>query len=293
MIEVLKNIKRRLVHYSYYWSWILGGRKTAQDFYAESIVSIAARWEGEIDPMLTYTAMYDVLRQRGFNGSFWELGGGYSTILAPLSLRLPTSLIHSVDFNPSKYRRILNSPSVSRTFLDNINLYYEITVSFEEVQDALDKISRRLCQYPVESVKMALRSYAGHTFDICNDSDQIASLAVDTFNQHPHAKEEYAFYTSFNALEGKKLCSRLVDEKRKMDALFLDCGELSSVAEFVLLESQVPEGGYILLHDIYYPKSIKNYLVAAFLELSEEWDVVYRDKASPQGGLVAVRRYAA
>ena len=69
--------------------------------------------------------------------------------------------------------------------------------------------------------------------------------------------------------------------------MFLDCGEISSTAEFTILEPLLPVGGYILLHDIYFPKSIKNYLVATFLKLSENWDVIYIDRISSQGGLVA------
>lgn len=287
---LLKNIKRRLVHFIYYWKWVFGYRKTAQDFYAESIVSIAARWEGEVDPLLTYTAMYDVLRQRGFSGSFWELGGGYSTILAPLSLRLPATSVHSVDFNPVKYHRILNSPAIAHAFLKNINLYSEITVSYAQVNEALREVSQRLCIYPLEAVKQTLSIYAGDTFESCSDMEKLTSKLVSTFNEHPHAIEEYGFYQQFDAIEGEKLSSRLAKRGKQMDALFLDCGELSSIAEFVLLESLVPIDGYILLHDIYYPKSIKNYLVAAIIDLSPDWEVLYRDSASRQGGLVAVRK---
>jgi hypothetical protein len=54
--------------------------------------------------------MFDVLQQRRFEGSFWELGGGYySTVLAPLSIGPAWDQIYSVDFNPDKYHRIFNS----------------------------------------------------------------------------------------------------------------------------------------------------------------------------------------
>ena len=48
-------------------------------------------------------------------------------------------------------------------------------------------------------------------------------------------------------------------------------------------------GSYALLHDIYYPKSIKNFLVAIYLELDDSWEILYLDNASPQGGLVAIK----
>ena len=289
MMEILKKVKRLVIHTLIYWRWKLGGRKTPQDFYAESVVSIAARWEGEVDPLLTYTAMYDVLRQRKFSGSFWELGGGYSTILAPLSLRIPMSKIHSVDFNPDKYDRILNSAWKKRNFLKAINLYSEITVSYQQVEESLLEIAERLTKYSLEDVLRAVGLFAGDSFSSCNDKAQLKELMLNSFREHPNAHDEKAFYDFFDAPCGEKLCSRLVSSQTRMDVLFLDCGELSSIAEFILLEPLVPVGGFILLHDIFYPKSIKNYLVATLLELSEEWEVLYKDEASPQGGLVAIR----
>ena len=91
-------------------------------------------------------------------------------------------------------------------------------------------------------------------------------------------------------MTGPKLCSEIVADGPAVDALFLDCGELSSVVEFALLEPTLPAGGYLLLHDIRYPKSIKNFLVATYLELSLDWEVLYSDLVSPQGGMVAIRR---
>ena len=129
IIEILRYLKRLSIHRIHYWKWIFGNRKTPQDFYAEATVSIAARWEGEIDPLLTYTGMFDKLRQRKFSGSFWELGGGYSTILAPLSLRIPMSSIHSIDFDPMKYHRILNNRANSKKFLSQINLYPKLQLA--------------------------------------------------------------------------------------------------------------------------------------------------------------------
>ena len=64
IIEILRYLKRLSIHRIHYWKWVFGNRKTPQDFYAEATVSIAARWEGEIDPLLTYTGMFDKLYAR-------------------------------------------------------------------------------------------------------------------------------------------------------------------------------------------------------------------------------------
>ena len=110
--------------------------------------------------------------------------------------------------------------------------------------------------------------FAGNTFNGCSNLQELKHQIQKKFNEHPHALDERRFYKDFDAIEGERLCSHLVAQKVDMGALFLDCGELSSIAEFLILEQLVPQGGYIILHDIYYPKSIKiswslRYLISA------------------------------
>lgn len=286
MIQALKQLKHRMMR----WRWLVGGRQTPEDFYAESIISIACRWYGEVQPLLTYTAMFDVLRQRHFNGSFWELGGGYSTVLAPFALGLPWDQIYSVDFNPDKYHRILNSKKHTKSFLSKINLMSQITVSLEQIEHSLHLVCDRLGAFEVEDLQQAFAKY-GYQMPVqdIGVGDWKSKLLKD-FWGHNGANAERSFYERFDAMTGPKLCTEIVADGPAVDALFLDCGELSSVAEFALLEPILPVGGYLLLHDIRYPKSIKNFLVATYIELSSDWEVIYTDLATPQGGMVAVRR---
>lgn len=259
------------------------------DFFADAVFSIAARWRGEVDPVLTYAAMFDVLRQRRFSGKFLELGGGYSTILAPVSLKLPSGAIHSVDFNPRKYRRILNSAKNSEAFLKQIHLYPGISVSFEQVVEGLDEILNKISSYPPKKIQDAFATFGlGDLIQIDERQAWIAKVR-ELFLSHPAATEERVFYSSMDAMDGEKLCSAFVAEKAQFDAIFFDCGELSSIGEFALMMPTMKCGSYVLLHDIYYPKSIKNFLVAIYLELDDSWEILYLDNASPQGGLVAIK----
>jgi hypothetical protein len=286
MIQALKQIKHGMTR----WRWLLGGRQTPADFYAESVISIACRWNGEVQPLLTYTAMFDVLRQRQFSGSFWELGGGYSTILAPLSLDLPLNQIYSVDFNLDKYHRILNSKRNTQKFLSKINLMSEITVSLEQVEQSLSLICDRLEAFETDELHRTLAKY-GYQTPVQNIGHVgWKSELLNDFWGHDAANLEKSFYESFDAMTGARLCSQIVADRPQIDAFFLDRGELSSVAEFVLLEPILQPGSFLLLHDIRYPKSIKNFLVATYLELCPDWEVIYTDFATLQGGMVARRR---
>ena len=101
--------------------WGLSPKSSSLDFYGEAVRSIAGRWHGEMPPMTTYHALFDILRQRDFTGTLLELGGGYSTILAKELFDDRLVKLTSVDFNPEKYHRILNSKRTSVNFLKTIN----------------------------------------------------------------------------------------------------------------------------------------------------------------------------
>ena len=101
------------------------------------------------------------------------------------------------------------------------------------------------------------------------------------------SKNEIAFYREFDAITGERECSRIAASELQIDAVFLDCGEASSLAEFLALEHRLESGSYVLLHDIYFPKSIKNFLLGALLTLDSDWEILYQDNISKQGGLVA------
>ena len=100
---------------------------------------------------------------------------------------------------------------------------------------------------------------------------------------------EVNFYKNFNAMTGEGACAEVAKSGVNVDAVFFDCGEASSLAEFLALERSFKQGSYVLLHDIYYPKSIKNFLLAALLTLDPSWEVIYQDTVSDQGGMVAIK----
>ncbi len=238
--------------------------------------------------------MFDVLRQRNFSGSFLELGGGYSTILLPNILSANSVIVTSVDLNPSKYNWILNSIRAKNNFLSTIKNIQKPTVSLEEVFIGLESLRLCLLKFDRTQLVKTLHEYVLSSIDDvlkiadCINSDNGDELRSLIMSHHAYL-EDLKFYKSQNYESQLGFCSELVEKKFKADAIFFDCGEISSAAEWVILSDTIKVGGYALLHDIYYPKSIKNFLVATYIELSKNWEIIYRDKASPQGAMVAVR----
>ena len=273
--------------------WALSRKKTPLDFYGEAMKSLSGRWHGEMASITTYHALFDVLRQREFSGSLLELGGGYSTILAKTLFDDRQVQITSVDLYPTKYNRILNSKKTSLNFLKTINSINEITVSFEEVERALEVIVNRLLGYAQDDVRLNLSKFINDS-QVCEEfsiyADKKDAKAIcQKIKGHDGFMGEVNFYKNFNAMTGKGACAKVAESGVNVDAVFFDCGEASSLAEFLALESSLKKGSYALLHDIYFPKSIKNFLLATLLMLDPSWEGLYVDEVSDQGGMVAVK----
>lgn len=238
--------------------------------------------------------MFDVLRQRNFFGNFLELGGGYSTVILPNILDGNNISITSVDLNPDKYLWILNSNKTKNKFLSTIKNIQKPTVSLEEVFIGLETLRLSLSKFNRTKLENVLSGYVRGSNEIVekiadsiysNDGESLKELIIS----HPAYKEDLKFYKSQSYETGFGYCHELAQENFKANAIFFDCGEISSAAEWIILSDSICVNGYALLHDIYYPKSIKNFLVAAYIELSDDWSIIYRDTASTQGALVAVR----
>jgi len=260
------------------------------DLIAEAFYGIGARWHGEYHPIYTYMVMFDYLRQYNVQGSGLEIGGGYSTILLSEYAASNKLSIRSIDVNPDKYLRIIPSKSSRRFLFEKINRVDRLTVSFDEVLTAYrNTLNKKIQEVGIDSFCEHLRKY------VSTDklSECINLVREEKLGEYiltlPILKGEKEFYLSNNLMSGSGYCSELKSLDEKFDFIFFDCGEYSSLAEWFILEDQIKQGGYVFLHDIYFPKSIKNFIVAVLMESSNKWEILYVDKYSKQGGLVARR----
>ena len=289
----MKNFLRMIKHRIIMAKWSLFGKKTAFGFYGEAMRSISARWHGEFEAVDTYHSLFSVMKQRRFGGAFLELGGGYSTILANMIFDRDAVDITSVDFHPAKYDRILNSKSNRINFLKSIDSINAITVSFDQVEKSLIEIVERLLTFDSKLLDLYISSFITDSKLLKEFKVYIASkntsAICEMVTKHPNFQNEVGFYIEHDALDGGGICSQFSKSERPIDALFLDCGEASSIAEFLVLEEKLQEGCFVLLHDIFYPKSVKNFLLATLLSLDPGWEVLFIETISAQGGLVAIK----
>ena len=284
---LLKTIKHRLLLLSHG----LSGPVQYEVAVAEAMAGIAGRWHGEIDPVYSYLAMLDVLKQAGATGNGLEIGGGYSTVLLCQLVDRNAMRIESIDMNPDKYLRIIPRARTRRYVFERIRRIDRLSVSFAQVEQAYrETLPARIAEIGHERFLSALAPFCKNDEAAENwfDVSAISSWELgERLMQLRLCELEKQFYTANALLQGEGYCSELVSQGRDFEFVFFDCGEYSSLAEWFLLEGQIKPGGFALLHDIYYPKSIKNFLVAALITLSDSWEIVYHDKVSPQGALVA------
>ena len=283
----LKAIKHRLLLLTHG----LTGPVHYEDAVAEVMAGIAGRWHAEIDPVYSYLAMLDVLKQAGAMGDGLEIGGGYSTVLLCQLVDRNGMRIESIDMNPDKYLRIIPRARTRRYVFERIRRIDRLSVSFAQVEQAyLEKLPALIAEIGHERFLAALAPFCKEDQAAENWFNVAASSSWELgerLMQLPLCKLEKQFYTVNALLHGQGYCSELMTQDRQFEFVFFDCGEYSSLAEWFLLESQIKPGGFALLHDIYYPKSIKNFLVAALISLSDSWEIIYHDKVSPQGAMVA------
>jgi hypothetical protein len=79
-------------------------------------------------------------------------------------------------------------------------------------------------------------------------------------------------------------------ESFKPNLIYLDTGEFSANLEFNLINKLAEPGTILLVQDILFPKSIKSFLISSFLLTTKRWKVIWIDKTTPQGIIMAIKK---
>jgi len=75
---------------------------------------------------------------------------------------------------------------------------------------------------------------------------------------------------------------------KRLDFYFSDCGEYCGLPEWRIVKDIIDIGGIFAAHDIYHPKSIKNFKVVEEIENSKDWAVLEKTKTK-QGMFIAMK----
>ena len=143
---------------------------------------------------------------------------------------------------------------------------------------------------PEDELRDACPSVTFMTGWSITDSDMI-KLGNPLFNKsrYKNTPDEKVAY----GIEPMKGETDLIRKAMEMfgvpDMFFCDTGEYCGYAEWTLMRNIIPVGGFIALHDIHYPKSIKNFMAYRdILAKPNKWDLLY--KSMSRQGLCIARR---
>jgi len=126
-----------------------------------------------------------------------------------------------------------------------------------------------------------------------NEKDFIDIMKWGEFKKYPDGdyKDGLVAHGDISVMTGEKDLIRkalLKYKDEELDFFFSDSGEYSGLAEWNIVKDKIKVGGYFAAHDIYYPKSIKNFKVAKIIKKSGKWDI--KVKTSTRQGLLIAQR---
>jgi hypothetical protein len=112
---------------------------------------------------------------------------------------------------------------------------------------------------------------------------------LNLFSRSMRYEKEISLLESHDTGISSDIIVKLIDDGNTWDFVLFDSGELSSIIEWELLKDHIKIGGFAAFHDIYFPKSIKNFVVCASILGDPNWKPIYIDDTTAQGGFVAQR----
>ncbi len=252
---------------------------------------------------LQYVHGASLLRNLSPLDNVLELGRGYSTVVLAATLPAKARLF-SVDGKPVEAYDI--APCL-RTLAPRVEYVTGFTVTRAEL-DAfysggyrdpfLGRPARDILATLPDFLQPACGPYAAELDLPAEEGDRADFLARCREALAPHGKIHCLSALFPDILPGELHWSArgpetaldsVLAQAPVLDAVFFDCGEFSSMLEWEKLKDRIRPGGLALFHDIYFPKSVKNFLVCAALAADPAWEVLYRDASTPQGFLAARR----
>jgi hypothetical protein len=210
--------------------------------------------------------------------------------------------------NPESITLKLRSQIDTEDTMKNISFRKGVSISTEEIQDfynngfdkignisfdvalksTIDFIETNMDTRRIEKVSKILnidKFDSNILIDKILTNKKILAELIDIYRTD---EDELIFHKNNSIEEFNPLLKTIMDEEN-IDVVFLDSGEFSSLPEWEIVEPRLRVGGYVILHDIFFPKSFKNWLVAGSIMANPCYNVLFIDETTPQGLLVAQR----
>jgi len=260
--------------------------------------------EREQNVFLEYIRSFSFLFYSQDIASILEIGAGHSTLIFSLLAKRTGCRVTTIDKNPEALLRKIKNQTLIDEVFGNVNFEKEVSVSCDDFLSYYESTIQSIGGVNVNEVIENSGMYIELEMDNRKERDVINALGINKLAQAElkdvlisdgkfsdkllkiFRTRDDEFEHCCRASNSKGVLSAILD-RENIDVVFLDSGEFVSIVEWEIVSKKLKKGAYVLLHDIYFPKSFKNWLVCASISASPKWDVLYQDKSTPQGMLLA------
>ena len=242
-----------------------------------------------------------------------ELGAGVSTVLFADYAERTGASFYSID---TAFDRVQQVCSLNPTRFSNVerhaNLLTGTTISRQSMAEFYETGHKSLCGVPANRILAGASHFTNKNIrhqryaslaPWLNNADWKASRlfmqddmllfppsVLDHFSEHKSYAGSLDFLDEHEQLGHGSLIEDQRIKNITWDMILFDCGELTSLIEFIQLSPCVRPGGLVAFHDIFFPKSFKNFIAAGIVLESSDWEVLHLDNSTIQGLLVARKK---
>ncbi len=231
-----------------------------------------------------------------------ELGAGLSTALWARYAMRTGARVTTIDADFEPMRSYVQSPQLMTLIEEYVEQRVGVTISPQElsefyssahevfgnvaaadIAETIERFSQDAPETRMNQVRDSVGSANWSTRDIfiADGTIQYPPKLLDALSPSGRFAKDIAF------LEHNPVVP--FDPQETFDLIFFDSGEYSSAIEWLTLKDRINVGGLAAFHDIFFPKSMKNFLVCASICADPDWRVVLLDDSTIQGLLIAQR----
>lgn len=258
---------------------------------------------------LTYLKLCDFAYYNGCR-SVLEIGAGYSTAIWAEYAKRTGAEITSVDGNFDLLEKRVGGTRHEQKIDENVDLIEGVSVEPDEIREFYSEIREKLGGVEVTRFADDIDRFArveGAPIDRVRRIDSLAPKRNWSVSDLIVSKGELDFPDEFvntyvfwqksldehlSMLKGAQrtgVVNRLSEDHDGWDLIWFDSGEVSSMIEWDKFKDCIKPGGLAAFHDVFFPKSMKNFVVGACLLNDPDWEVLLVDDSTKQGLIVARR----
>jgi hypothetical protein len=199
----------------------------------------------------------------------------------------------------------IRSQSISDATLENIHFRKGLSISTEEIRMFYNRDLFSIGGVTFEEMAKVVSTFVDTTLDARRAPLVAKVLGLDEFSMDAVVGKIFKlnrltkglidifrtpgdeFDYNIGRNEGLQGLLEEVMVGDNINVVFLDSGEFSSLPEWEIVAKHLRIGGYVILHDIFFPKSFKNWLVCSSIMANSAYKTMYIDRSTPQGLMVA------